>query len=139
MEPTLISGNCHQDQRGQLFYNNDIDTTCIKRMYIIKNHSDDFVRAWQGHKVEQRWFSDIQGRFIIQLIAIDNWGKPTQNLSRLEYILESATLDVLHIPAGHVSSMQALEEKSKLLGMSDYHLGESNDEFRYPTNYFIKE
>ena len=76
MMPTLISGNCHQDHRGQLFYNNDFDTTCIKKIYIIQNHSDDFVRAWQGHKVEQRWFSAIQGSFKIQLIAIDNWDKP---------------------------------------------------------------
>ena len=139
MKPTLISGNCHQDQRGQLFFNNDFDTTCIKRMYIIENLSVDFRRAWQGHKIEQRWFSAIQGRFKIQLIAIDNWEKPSEILPRLNYILDSATLDVLHIPAGYVSSIQALEEKSKLLLMSDYQLGESNDEFRYPTNYFIKE
>jgi dTDP-4-dehydrorhamnose 3,5-epimerase-like enzyme len=136
MKPTLISGNCHKDQRGQLFYNNDFDTTCIKRMYVIENHSVDFVRAWQGHKVEQRWFSAIQGCFKIQLIAIDNWEKPTENSTKLEYFLESASLDVLHIPAGYVSSIQALEKKSKLVVMADYHLGELNDEFRYPTDYF---
>ena len=105
-------------------------------MYVIENHLVGFVRAWQGHKIEQRWFSAIQGRFKIQLIAVDNWEKPTQNLSRLEYILKSATLDVLHIPAGYVSSIQAVEEKSKLVVMSDYHLVELNDEFRYPTDYF---
>lgn len=137
MKPTLISGNCHQDERGQLFYNNDFDATCIKRMYVIENHSIDFVRAWQGHKVEQRWFSATQGRFKIQLIAIDNWEKPNVSLLRLEYILKSETLDVLKVPAGYVSSVQALEEKSKLVVMSDYHLGELNDEFRYPMNYFI--
>jgi dTDP-4-dehydrorhamnose 3,5-epimerase-like enzyme len=138
MKPTLISGNCHQDERGQLFYNNDFDTSCIKRMYVIENHSVDFVRAWQGHKVEQRWFSAIQGCFKIQLIAIDNWEKPTENPPILEYILKSVALDVLQIPAGYVSSIQAVEEKSKLVVMSDYHLGEINDEFRYPMNYFTK-
>ena len=137
MKPTLISGNCHQDERGQLFYNNDFDATCIKRMYVIENHSIDFVRAWQGHQIEQRWFSATQGRFKIQLIAIDNWEKPNVSLLRLEYILKSETLDVLKVPAGYVSSVQALEEKSKLVVMSDYHLGELNDEFRYPMNYFI--
>ncbi len=138
MKPTLIIGNCHQDQRGHLFYNNDFDASSIKRMYVIENHSVDFIRAWQGHKIEQRWFSAVQGRFKIQLIAIDNWEKPSEKLSRLNYILESVTLDVLHIPAGYVSSIHALEEKSKLLVMSDYHLGECNDEFRYPKNYFRK-
>ena len=139
MKPTLISGNCHQDERGELFYNNDFDTSCIKRMYVIENHSVDFVRAWQGHKVEQRWFSAIQGCFKIQLIAIDNWEKPTENSTKLEYFLESASLDVLHIPAGYVSSIQALEKKSKLVVMSDYHLGEINDEFRYTRDYFTIE
>jgi dTDP-4-dehydrorhamnose 3,5-epimerase-like enzyme len=139
MKPTLISGNCHQDQRGQLFYNNDFDTSSIKRMYVIENHSVDFIRAWQGHKIEQRWFSAIQGHFKIQLIAIDNWDKPSETLTRLDYILKSATLDILHIPAGYVSSIQALEEKSKLVVMTDYHIGEIRDEFRYPADYFINE
>ncbi len=138
MEPSLIIGNCHKDERGLLFYNNDFDTTCIKRMYVIENHSIDFVRAWQGHKVEQRWFNVIQGCFKIQLIAVDNWDNPSETLPRLDYVLESATLDVLHITGGYVSSIQALKEKSKLVVMSDYHLGEINDEFRYPINYFIK-
>ncbi len=139
MKPSLIPGNCYKDPRGLLFYNNDFDLTKIKRMYIIENHSVDFVRAWQGHKVEQRWFSSIQGRFKIQIIAIDNWVKPDVSLPRLEYILKSETLDVLQVPAGYVSSIQALEEKAKLVVMSDYHLGELNDEFRYPMNYFTKE
>ena len=139
MKPTLISGNCHQDQRGQLFYNNDFDTSSIKRMYVIENYSVDFIRAWQGHKIEQRWFSAFQGRFKIQLIAIDNWEEPNDSLPKLEYILKSENLDILHVPAGYVSSIQALEEKSKLVVMSDYHLGEINDDFRYQMNYFINE
>jgi dTDP-4-dehydrorhamnose 3,5-epimerase-like enzyme len=139
MKPTLISGNCHQDQRGQLFYNNDFDSTCIKRLYIIENHSVDYIRAWQGHKIEQRWFSAVQGSFKIQLIAVDNWDIPSENLPRIEYHLHSDKLDILHIPAGYISSIQALEEKSKLVVMSDYHLGELRDEFRYPTDYFTKK
>jgi dTDP-4-dehydrorhamnose 3,5-epimerase-like enzyme len=81
----------------------------------------------------------ILKEFIIQLIAIDNWEKPSKNLQKLDYILASASLDVLHIPAGYVSSIQALEEQSKLVVMADYHLGELNDEFRYPTDYFLKK
>lgn len=107
MEPTLIIGNCHRDQRGQLYYNNNFDLTNIKRIYVIENQSVDFVRAWQGHKLEQRWFSATHGRFKIRLIAIDNWEKPSKNLQKLDYILASASLDVLHIPAGYVSSIQA--------------------------------
>lgn len=139
MKPTLISGNCHQDQRGQLFYNNDFDASSIKRMYVIENHSVNFLRAWQGHKIEQRWFSAVQGRFKIQLIAVDNWEIPNENLPRIEYHLHSEKLDILYIPAGYISSIQALEENSKLVVMADYQLGELNDEFRFPIDYFTRE
>ena len=139
MKPSLISGNFHKDPRGLLFYNNDFDLTNIKRMYVIENSALDLIRAWQGHQIEQRWFTSVQGCFKIQLIAIDNWERPSLTLPISEYILNSETLDVLHIPPGYVTSIQELEEKSKLVVMSDYHLGEINDEFRYPTDYFIKK
>jgi dTDP-4-dehydrorhamnose 3,5-epimerase-like enzyme len=139
MKPSLISGNCHKDPRGLLFYNNDFDLTNLKRMYIIENSSKDVIRAWQGHKIEQRWFSAVLGSFKIQLIAVDNWDKPSLTLPKIAFILDSETLDILHIPSGYISSIQALEEKSKLVVMADYHLGELNDEFRYPTDYFTKE
>jgi dTDP-4-dehydrorhamnose 3,5-epimerase-like enzyme len=139
MKPSLISGNCHKDPRGLLFFNNVFDFTNIRRMYVIENSSKDVIRAWQGHLIEQRWFSAIQGSFKIQLIAVDNWDNPSVTLPKIEFSLHSVTLDILHIPAGYISSIQALEEKSKLVVMADYYLGELRDEFRYPTDYFTKE
>ena len=139
MKPSLISGNCHKDSRGLLFYNNDFDLTNIKRMYVVENSSKDVIRAWQGHAIEQRWFSAGQGSFKIQLIEVDNWDTPSLTLPIIEFTLHSETLDILHIPAGYISSIQALEEKSKLVVMADYHLGELNDEFRYPKDYFTIE
>ena len=136
MKPNIIEGNCYIDQRGKLFYNNDFDTSSIKRIYMIENINVDFIRAWQGHKIEQRWFSVLQGSFEIQLIAIDDWEKPTINLQRHKFILNTDKLSVLHIPRGYVSSIQALEEASKLLVMADYLLGEIDDEFRYSFEYF---
>jgi dTDP-4-dehydrorhamnose 3,5-epimerase-like enzyme len=136
MKPNIIEGNCYIDQRGKLFYNNDFDTSSIKRIYMIENINVDFIRAWQGHKIEQRWFSVFQGSFEIQLIAIDDWEKPTINLQRHKFILNTDKLSVLHIPRGYVSSIQALKEASKLLVMADYLLGEIDDEFRYSFDYF---
>jgi dTDP-4-dehydrorhamnose 3,5-epimerase-like enzyme len=136
MKPNIIEGNCYIDQRGKLFYNNDFDTSSIKRIYMIENINVDFIRAWQGHKIEQRWFSVLQGSFEIQLIAIDDWEKPTINLQRHKFILNTDKLSVLHIPRGYVSSIQALKEASKLLVMADYLLGEIDDEFRYSFDYF---
>jgi len=136
MIPKIITGNSHTDTRGTLFYNNDFDASAIKRMYVIDNATTEIVRAWQGHKIEQRWFSAINGSFKIGLIKIDNWENPAKNLEKLIYIINSDTLEVLHVPKGYVSSIQAMEVGSKLLVMADYLLGEINDEYRYDANYF---
>lgn len=138
MIPNLIKGNSHQDPRGVVLYNNDFDASKIKRVYLIENSSVDIIRAWQGHQIEQRWFSVVQGAFIIQLIAVDDWETPSIHLPKLEFTLTAITLDILHIPAGYISSIQSLEEHSKLVVMADYQLGEIDDEFRYPFDYFKK-
>ena len=136
MIPKIIKGDCHSDFRGTLFYNNDFDASAIKRLYIIENQNTDFIRAWQGHKIEQRWFSAVQGSFKIKLIAIDNWQHPSKNLKAVEFILKSENLDILYVPKGFVSSIQSLEEGSKLLVMADYLLREVNDEYRFEADYF---
>jgi hypothetical protein len=134
--PTLIKGDVHSDDRGKLFFNNGFDACSIKRIYCIENASLSIERKWQGHKIEQRWFSAVTGSFKILLIQIDDWVKPTKDLIAQEYIIKSNTLDVLHIPQGYVSSIQALEEPSKLMVMADYFFGEIQDEFRYAQDYF---
>lgn len=136
MNPKLINGNCHCDQRGTLLYNNDFDASLIKRIYIIENQNPKFIRGWQGHQIEQRWFSVIRGKFKIQLIKIDNWEKPSINLEVFTFLIDSEKLNVLHVPKGYVSSIQSLELNSKLLVMADYLLGEIKDEYRYDIDYF---
>lgn len=136
MGPKLIKGDCHSDQRGSLFYNNDFDASMIKRIYVIENHNPEYIRGWQGHKVEQRWFSAITGSFKIHLIEIDNWENPSKNLMPFTFIINMEKLDVLHVPQGYVSSIQTLEEGSKLLVMADYLVEEIEDEYRYEIDYF---
>jgi dTDP-4-dehydrorhamnose 3,5-epimerase-like enzyme len=117
-------------------YNNDFDATAIKRIYVIENQSTDFVRGWRGHQIEQRWFSAIKGSFKIELIAIDDWEHPSRELKRETFIIYAETMDVLHIPAGFVSSIQSLEEGARLLVMADYSFGALNDEHRFEVDYF---
>jgi dTDP-4-dehydrorhamnose 3,5-epimerase-like enzyme len=136
MLPKLIQGNSHEDARGTLIYNNDFDAAAIKRIYLIENQSSDVIRAWRGHQIEQRWFTAIKGSFKIQLIAVDDWNTPLKKSKRLEFVLHSKKLDVLHIPAGYVSSIQSLEEEAKLLVMADYLLGELKDEYQFAVDYF---
>lgn len=134
--PSLIKGGSFTDSRGTLYYNNIFDTSAIKRIYIIQNSRVNVIRGWQGHKVEQRWFSAIQGEFEIHLIEIDNWVTPSKGLQSIKYNLSSDKMNVLHVPSGFVSSIRAKEPSSKLLAMSDYGIGEIKDEYRYDIDYF---
>jgi dTDP-4-dehydrorhamnose 3,5-epimerase-like enzyme len=136
MIPKIIKGNSHTDLRGNLFYNNNFDLSAIRRIYIIENKSIDFIRAWQGHKVEQRWFTASNGAFKIRLIKVDNWELPSEHLEAIEFNLNAEKLDVLHVPKGYISSIQSLVKGSKLLVMSDYLLGEISDEYRFDADYF---
>jgi dTDP-4-dehydrorhamnose 3,5-epimerase-like enzyme len=129
--PQFLEGKKHQDERGIITYNNDFDASEIKRIYTIENNSTDFIRGWQGHKIEQRWFSAIKGTFKIQILSIAYFEKGLKGLQPYSFVLKADQMDILHVPAGFVSSIQALEEGAKLLVLADYKLGEVDDEFRF--------
>lgn len=136
MKPAIIKGNVHTDFRGSLYYNNEFDASPVKRVYFIQNKDTETVRAWQGHRIEQRWFSAVQGSFEIKLIQVDDWESPSKDLIVHTFILNAAQLDVLHIPQGYISSIQTLDSESKLLVMADYSLGEIKDEYRFDADTF---
>lgn len=132
----VIKGGSFTDTRGRIKFNNEFDASKIKRVYTIENSSTDFIRGWQGHAIESRWFSCIQGSFRIAVINVDDFDDPSQNLEAEEFILSQENLDILHILPGRITAIQALEENSKLLVFADYLLGELNDEYRFPSDYF---
>nr|WP_315026717.1 WxcM-like domain-containing protein [uncultured Chryseobacterium sp.] len=134
--PVIFESGKHSDERGSLFFNNNFDASEIKRMYCIENTDTKFIRGWTGHKIEQRWFSALQGSFLIRLIPIDHWETPSKVAQIFEFRLKAGGLDILHIPKGYASAIQAEEEQSRLLVMADYFLGEIDDEYRFPIDYF---
>ncbi len=136
MNPSIINGNHFQDHRGTLRYNNDFDASSIKRIYIIENKDLSIERAWQGHRIEQRWFSAIKGSFLIKLIQIDNWENPNPESTVLEFEINDQNLEISHIPSGYISSIKATTDDARLLVMADYLLGEIKDEYRFPLDYF---
>jgi len=139
MKPKLIPGGSYKDSRGELFYNNSFNLSQVKRFYVLTNRDTTFKRRWQGHKIEQRWFTALAGSFEIQLILVDNWNNPSVELEAITIELSHKTLDVLQIPSGYISSIQSRTNNAKLLVMSDYELNEINDDYRFSTNYFNKK
>ena len=135
MLPHIIFGENHLDHRGELKFNNSFNMAQVKRFYSISLNKKH-IKRWQGHKIEQRWFTAISGKFNIQLISVDNWIEPSINLPKIDFELSSKSLDVLHIPSGYLTSIESLDDNSILLAMSDYGLNEINDDYKFTDNYF---
>lgn len=66
----LIQGGVFEDNRGKFIFANDFDLTPIQRLYHIHHPDTEVVRAWQGHKVESKWFHCIKSSFDIKLAPI---------------------------------------------------------------------
>jgi len=132
----LVKGSKYIDERGVVNFNNDFDASAVKRIYTIENTHIDFIRGWQGHAIEKRWFSCIKGNFIIAVIQIDDFERPSENLQPTIYELDADGLNILAVEAGCVTAIKASAEDSKLLIMADYALNEIKDEYRFPLDYF---
>ena len=136
MSPSLIYGGIYIDSRGELKFNNSFNMSQVKRFYSITLKEKLSTRRWQGHQVEQSWFTAVSGSFRIQLILVDNWNKPKAELNKINFDLSSDKLDVLHIPGGYLTSIESTSDNSTLLVMSDYRLNDIDDEYRFPEEYF---
>lgn len=136
-EPNVITGGQFKDNRGRLSFVNDFDMTQVRRFYMIEHDNVEFIRGWRAHKTEQRWFYVSQGCFKIKLVKIDHWIEPNIALDQLEFILNEINSQILHIPKGYASSLQALEENSKLIVFADFGIDNAqNDDYLFPADYF---
>jgi dTDP-4-dehydrorhamnose 3,5-epimerase len=132
MVPRLIQSGKHTDQRGTLSFFNELDISEVKRMYFIEHPDISVVRAWQGHKKEQKWFFVTQGSFKLVLLQPDNWENPSSDLAVREFVLSSIQPTVLHVPGGYLNGFRALEANSKMLVFSDATVEESKaDDYRF--------
>ena len=128
----IIGGNEFEDERGRLIFFNEFDMSPVKRFYVIEHPDIETVRAWQGHKKEEKWFYVISGGFKVELVQPDNWEKPSPGLKPEEYLLKAEDNRVLHIPGGWANGFKALEPGSKMMVFSSFTVDESsNDNFRF--------
>jgi dTDP-4-dehydrorhamnose 3,5-epimerase len=133
-KPVLIEGGQFSDERGSLRFVNSLDFKDVKRFYIIEQPKN-VVRAWQGHKIEIKYFYAISGSFLICGVKINDWENPSLDLKVHEYHVSEEKSQILMIPGGYANGFKALEDNSKLLGFSNFSLEESKqDDYRFDKN-----
>lgn len=129
----LIRGERFEDERGKLRFINAFDMSEIVRFYEIIPENQQIIRAWQGHKREKKWFYCLSGSFIINIVEIDNFGNPSDDLVPYRIKLNSLSPEILAIPKGFATGIRATSENARLQVFSNFVLNESkNDDFRYP-------
>jgi dTDP-4-dehydrorhamnose 3,5-epimerase len=133
----LIKGNIHKDQRGIVKFVNDFHFENVKRFYTITHPVTSTIRAWQGHKLETKYFYVTKGSFLINWIKIDNWEKPSKELKINTHTLSDTESEILIIPRGHATGFKALAPDSTMVVFSDMSLEESkNDDYRFAQDYW---
>ena len=133
----IINVNTSYDDRGDIVYCNEFNfiQKKIKRFYQITNNNLNFVRAWHGHKKEEKFLLVTKGVFKICAVKIDNWKNPSKKLSVKEFVISSNSPKILQIPGGYAHGAQNLKIGSKLLVFSTFNLEESiKDDYRYKSD-----
>ena len=137
LHPTLIKGQMYSDERGKVYHINEFDLSQIKRMYIIENMNIIDHRGWKGHSIENRWFYCQIGEIEIHVVSIECFEtkKPKIDI----FNLNSDNLDVLFVPNGFATIIKQNVINSRVVAMSDYFIGESDDEnLRWDSDFFKK-
>jgi dTDP-4-dehydrorhamnose 3,5-epimerase-like enzyme len=128
----LIKGNRFSDERGTISFVNDFDLRLIRRFYTIVPNDTNTIRAWQGHKLEQKWFFCTKGAFSLNLVQPNNWDAPTGQELVQHFTLTDQIPSVLHITGGFVTGIKANEAGSILTVFSDVDLALSKaDDYRF--------
>ncbi|OIV43198.1 WxcM-like domain-containing protein [Flavobacterium johnsoniae] len=137
MNPKVIQGGSFSDHRGSISYVNDFVFKDIERFYIISNSDENPIRAWQGHKLDEKNFYCLTGSFKIHFVKIDNWESPSKNLPIETILVSESDSKIVHIPAGYANAIESLESNSKLISFSTLPLTKvSEDDVRYESNYW---
>ncbi|WGQ07511.1 hypothetical protein QG516_13135 [Pedobacter gandavensis] len=135
----IIQGGRHEDLRGVLTYFNQFCFDEIKRFYFIQQPNVDTVRAWQGHKVEEKWFHVVSGAFKIILVKPDDWDNPSENLPFHEFNISSDENHILFVPGGYASGFHSTIPNSKLMVFSNSSVEESiKDDYRFNKDLWFK-
>lgn len=135
MKTKIFSGGLAADDRGSLRFVNVFNFADfnIKRMYQIENNAACQIRAWHGHKIENKFFYCVSGS--VKVVASDfistSRGEELVPQSYEAHVLSALQPKILHIPAGMANGFKILEPDTKIIVFSDLTMDEAKfDDYR---------
>ena len=134
--PELFLIKSFSDHRGKIEFSNEFDFSNFKRFYIISPANENQIRAWQGHKLENKAFMALSGKLKLVLIEVLNF-ELEQFGETFEYILDASLPQIIHVPGGYLNGFQFLTIEAKLMVFSSFTLEESlMDDYRFDSMRF---
>ncbi len=139
MNPDIrfIPGDTVIDDRGRVRFCNDFDFAGVSRFYVVSNHQPRFVRAWHGHKEEDKYVFVASGAALIAAVKVDDWDAPDRSAAIERLVLSEDKPGILKIPGGHAHGSMTLAPHTRLFFFATSTLEESSrDDYRYPYDYW---
>lgn len=124
-EVSIIKGSRYSDHRGSVSFANDFRFTDVKRFYHLTHADTRIIRAWQGHRIEQKYFFVPYGSFLLAWVQIDNWDEPSRTLNASHIVLTDDEPTIVSIPPGYANGLKALTPGSVLSVYSNLELADS--------------
>ena len=133
----IFNANISYDDRGDIVYCNEFNfaKNKIKRFYQITNNNINFVRAWHGHKKEEKFLLVTKGSFKVCAVKIDDWKNPSKILPVEEFVVNANSPKIINIPGGYAHGTQNLITGSKLMVFSTFSLQQTlQDDYRFKSD-----
>ena len=138
MKATLHEGGAFTDHRGTLRFVNEKAAGIYRRFYLITPTDTKIVRAWQGHRQEQKAFYAISGTFTIAVVSPACFEEPGDDEIPGFFQLTAANNQLLRVPGGCYTGIKALTPNATLLVLSDFGLAASKaDDYRQPFHRWV--
>lgn len=122
----ILNGDLHVDDRGVVRFVNDFNFKNVKRFYQVENHRAGYIRAWHGHKKEEKYVYVVSGSIMVGVVDLK-----TEEIQKFHLSAEKPR--VLWIPANTANGFMSLTDDAKVLFFSSSTLEESKkDDLRFP-------
>lgn len=116
----LLPVDCKVDDRGFLYqvYGAMKGFPQVKRVYVVGNHSKGVIRGLHRHKGEYKFYFAAAGsaKFVVE---------GAEGRKPSSFILSPRRPAVLVVPPGLFHGWVSLDERTLVVGMSNYTLAES--------------
>lgn len=137
-KPKIIEGENYYDDRGCLNFINNFNFNNVKRFYEVSNHTRNFIRAWHGHRQEEKFVYVSKGsalvgavRFVNPTLSDDPSQCPDFEVP-YKFTLTEHRPAILHIPAGFANGFKTLTDDCKIIFFSSSSIDEAKkDDIRF--------